>query len=78
LLWFFKLLKWNAAQQERREKIALDREDAMRKIIDDQINALNAHTQSAEKSYKSNDEAHKEMIEVLGRINGYKKVRRKK
>lgn len=72
LIWVMKWVDKQAEQhqQERREWKAT--QDKNNQTLDRIISSIDRHDEKAEERGKYVREEHKQMIETLGRINGYK------
>jgi len=69
----FIIIKWTLSTTKDILNQAAEERKSWIKAIEERNTALKAFNDSVTEAHKYQREEHKQMIEVLGRINGYKK-----
>lgn len=69
---FFFLIKWIAEEFKKQLERAHEQNKYWSEIINGFQRCVTEHTEKAEQFHMQVNEQHKQMIEALGRINGYK------
>jgi len=69
---FFFLIKWIAEEFKKQLERAHEQNKYWSEIINNFQKCVTEHTEKADAFHKSVQEEHKQMIEALGRINGWK------